>query len=430
MIKSDIICILDKYPIIALAVSGGSDSMAMTRWFIENRPSDSFVVVNIDHHIRGEESSDDSKFVEGYCTRNNIKYLHYDVDAIEYAATESMGLEQAARVLRHEVFRVVCMEHAYVVATAHHESDQVESVLMHIARGSGISGLSGMSAEDGYLLRPLINTSKEEIMRYIDEYNIEFRVDSTNVDVEYSRNYIRSEVIPTFERKYPMLKSSVLKLSKRATEQMDFIDSMTPSLNVLGGAVACDIIGKHKVIASEMLRRAFSLLGIESDIEERHIDLLLALVSKQNGTKLDMPHNITAYNEYSVVVIVSEIEVIDINIPFSEGVFDLGDCELIIEQVNYRRENDNALYISGDNIPQDTVVRYRQEGDIIAKFGGGHKSLGDFMTDKKVPIRLRDITPVIASGSDVLCLVGVDISRRVAVAEGNNNVYKISINKY
>ena len=430
MIKSDIISILDKYPIIALAVSGGSDSMAMSEWFVRNRPKNSFMIVNIDHHIRGEESSEDSNFVARYSIDNNIKYLHYDIDAVAYATEQGMTLEQAARVLRHDIFRTVCHEHAYVVATAHHESDQVESVLMHIARGSGISGLSGMSVEDGHLIRPLINTSKEQVKDYISEHNISYREDSTNVDTAYTRNYMRGELIPTFEKKYPMLKTSILKLAKRANQQMDYVDSMTPALEVVGNSVTCDIKGQHVVIASEMIRRAFSLLGVESDIEERHVDLLIALAGKENGTKLDMPHNKVAYNEYGSIVLTMYREVDQINIPFAEGVFELDDGELIIEKVAKRVADDNALYMTADSIEDDIVIRYRQDKDTINKFGGGSKSLGDFMTDKKVPVRLRDTTPVIACGSDILCLVGVDISRTVAVSDTSKSIYKISKNEF
>ncbi len=427
MIKSDIISIINKYPIIALAVSGGSDSMVMAEWFLRNRAKETFIFLNIDHSIRGEDSKQDSEFVAAYCKANAIKLLQYKVDVPAYSAKKGMSLEQAAREMRHEIFRQVCVDHAYVVATAHHESDQVESILMHISRGSGISGLTGMRAEDGYLIRPLINTTKDQILQYIKQHNIDYREDSSNKDTTYSRNYMRQEIIPTIESRYPMLKASVLRLSSRAEEVMDYIDSMTPALTVNSGAVACDIKCRHKVIAVEMLRRAFSLLGVESDIEERHIELLLELARQQNGTKLNMPHKIVAYNENGEVVITKAVQIQDINIPFGEGMYDLNGSELIIEKVKARIANDNALYIAGESIPADAVIRYRKDGDEILKFGGGRKSLGDFFTDKKIAVRLRSTTPVIASGNDILCVVGLEISKQVQIEESTSEIYKIQL---
>ena len=161
MIKSQIVSILDNYPVIALAVSGGSDSMAMLEWFRQNRPKNSFFIVNIDHHIRGEESKRDSDFVRDYAKKYDIKFEKYDVDAVVFAREKGYTLEQAARILRHKIFEQVTFEKANVIATAHHASDQAESVLMHIARGTGIGGLKGMSVQDGHIIRPLLQTSKQ-----------------------------------------------------------------------------------------------------------------------------------------------------------------------------------------------------------------------------------------------------------------------------
>ena len=169
---------------------------------------------------------------------------------------------------------------------------------------------------------------------------------------------------------------------------------------------------------------------MESDIEERHIELLISLATLSNGTQLDMPHNITAFNEYGKVVITSCVESFSMNIPFCEGVFEICNGELIVERVKARISDDNALYFSGDYLEDNTVIRYRQEGDSIAKFGGGRKSLGDFMTDKKIPLRLRDVTPVIANGSNILCVAGVDISKTVSVNNCTDIIFKISINEF
>ena len=194
MIKSHIVSIINTYPVIALAVSGGVDSMAMLEWFRQNRPKDSFLIINIDHHIRGEESRRDSDFVKCYADKYGIELKKYDVDAIGFAKENGYTIEQAARILRHKIFEAAVQQYASAVATAHHAQDQAESVFMHIARGTGIDGLQGMSVEDGHILRPLLFTTKQEILEYVDKNKIEFCEDSTNKDNNYSRNFIRNQI--------------------------------------------------------------------------------------------------------------------------------------------------------------------------------------------------------------------------------------------
>lgn len=429
MIKSDIISLLDNYPKIALAVSGGEDSMALAEWFRLNRPKDSYMIVNVDHKIRGEESRLDSEFVKNYAKQHDIEYLHYDVDALSYAESKKYTLEQSARELRHDIFKKVCLGHAYVVATAHHLDDNVESVLLHLFRGCGIKGLVGMSVVDGYLIRPLIATSKAEIKKFVLDNNVKYRVDSTNSDIDYSRNFLRHEVIPLIESKFNSLKSSIVRLSNRSKEVLDFIDKKTPKLSNEGDEVVCNIKGKHKVIASEMLRRAFSLLGVDSDIEERHIELLFELLAQQNGTMINMPYDIKAYNEYGSIILEKNREIEWIEYPFSEGEFLFGRYLLRVERV-YDIDFCDGFYINGDVLDDKVVIRYRKNGDVIHKFGGGSKSLGDFMTDKKISNRLKDRLPIIARENEVLYVGGTSISSLVKINDKTNIIYKITMEKY
>lgn len=435
MIKSQIVSILDKYPLIALAVSGGADSMAMAEWFRLNRPAGSFLILNVDHHIRGEESKRDSDFVESYAKKHGIEYRHYDVDAVSYAEQNGLTLEQAARVLRHKVFEQAASEYAYAVATAHHMQDQMESVFMHIARGAGIDGLVGMSVQEGYLLRPLLMTSKEEILQFVQSHNIAYCEDSTNAEDSYSRNFARNRIFPLVEQKFPQFGKSLLRLSDRAREISDFVAEHTPSLFVQEGGVYCDFSNKHKVIKAEMLRRAFFMLGVTADVEQRHIDGIINFFESGNGGSVDMPHDTTVYREKNGVVVTKKVTYIDKTYRFSEGIFELGGFEVHIERVqSFTKRNTSekdldiykSLYIAIDG-KKDIHIRLRKSGDKIEKFGGGSKSLGDFLTDKKVPLRLKDRLPIVVCSEGVLCACGVDISSIAKVTEWDKEIYKISL---
>lgn len=430
MIKCNVVSILDKYPKIALAVSGGSDSMALLHWFITNRNKTTFCVIHVNHHLRGDESDADSDFVKKYCDKFDIEFHNYDVYALDFARENNYTIEQAARILRRNIYYTAIQEYAFAVATAHHEEDQIETVFMHILRGSGLDGLCGMNIEDGCLLRPLLNVSKQEIISYLAGNNIQFREDRTNADCDYNRNYIRNIVFPVIKEKYPQVNKSFYKLSERAKELADFIDLHTPTIYADRDAVILELKNKHNVVAAEMIRRAFKLLGVESDIEERHIRLIIDMSEEGlNGRYLDMPYNTRAYCENGSIAISRVKDYGKVFIPFGVGEHEF--CDYIIRvELTDKRSDDNALYLAADKVSENAVIRQRKKGDKIVKFGGGSKSLGDYLTDKKVPVRLRDNIPVIADGQEILAVVSVDISEKAAVYKGCEKIYKITFDTY
>lgn len=395
--------------------------MAMLHWFINNRPIDSFMVVNIDHGIRGEESTQECRFVADYALKNKVEYKLYKLDCLKHAKECGYTLEQAARILRHDIFSQVCCEYADVVATAHHSSDQAESIFMHIARGCGIDGLSGMSVVDGHLIRPLLHTSKKQIQEYITTNAIEYRTDSSNTDEVYSRNYVRRVIFPTIEEKYPTFEKSLIRLASRADEIADYIDSNIPTLSVSGGAVRLDIAGKHRVIAAEMFRRACVLLGVEADVEERHVELAL----NARG-RVDLPYGLVLYPEQGDIVVEQNRKLEFTETEFCEGEFPFGRGLVSIRRVDKADFSDGALYIDADKVKSGTLIRRRREGDRIEKFGGGSKSLGDYLTDKKVPIRLRDTIAVIAHESEVYAAIPIDISAKVKIEPDTTRIYRIT----
>ena len=306
---------------------------------------------------------------------------------------------------------------------------------MHIARGTGIGGLKGMSVQDGHIIRPLLQTRKQEIMEFLANNNVSYCTDSTNSDNDYSRNYIRNVVLKSIEQKYPNFEQSLIKLSDRAKEIADFIDINTPPLYMQYGGIYCKLEDKHSVICAEMIRRAFSLLGITFDIEQRHINSIINFAKNNTSGSIDMPYNTVVYKENKGIVIAKKTVYSNETYRFSDGFFEIGGFELQVQRVQYQdclTKNDSqfdlekALFIAVDKT-EELVVRFRNSGDTIQKFGGGRKSLGDFLTDKKVPLRLRDRLPVIANGNDIICVCGVDIARSAKVEKDSKIIYKITL---
>jgi len=163
---------------IGVACSGGKDSIALLHYLkkIAEKQNFDVVCINIDHQIR-ETSAEDSKFVAKFCKENEIRNLKFSIDAVQLANRNKQGIEEAARIGRYDVFRALIKKGIVdKVALGHHQSDQAETILMHILRGSGLRGAVGMNfeSEDGTIIRPMLNVCQKNILKYLDDNNLSF----------------------------------------------------------------------------------------------------------------------------------------------------------------------------------------------------------------------------------------------------------------
>ena len=176
-----------------LAVSGGTDSMVLADLMLQARQP--IAVGHINHHLRGQESDDDAKFVEDYCNKNKIPYHQYDIDP--YLLSHG-NLQDKARIIRYEKLVSWAIDNdCQQIATAHHLDDQIETFIMNLMRGAGLNGLTGIAKKNGVIIRPLLWASSEEIIQYANEHSIQYREDSSNTSDKYVRNQIRHHILPT-----------------------------------------------------------------------------------------------------------------------------------------------------------------------------------------------------------------------------------------
>lgn len=410
---------------VALALSGGRDSMALAYVFMDAGVD--FFCVHFEHGIRGETSRRDCRFVEDWCERNEKNLDIVYLDCPKYAEENGLTLEQGARELRYEYLDDLLKKgKCDYVALAHHASDQTETVFMRILRGTGISGLKGMSVINGGYVRPLLGVTRAQIDDYVRDRGIEHVEDETNADTSYTRNFLRAELSRLRER-FPSLDETVARLVRNATETDEFLLSLLPEIEVVGGEVRLPIKEMNgDVLTKRRIKAICDTLGVRQDFEERHYPLVFDLAKAENGKMLCLPHGLTAHKdgEYVVFSIVKGDE------PF-EIPFDGNSVDGIIkcERVDGYIPEDGALFIDLDAIPDGAVLRRIESGDRIRKFGGGTKTLGDFLTDKKYPLRKRKELVVCADGRDVLFVLGVEISKTVAVTETSKRVLKITPDK-
>lgn len=424
--------LINKGEVIAVALSGGGDSMALLNILLENSNKYGYTVIalNVEHGIRGEESIKDSAFVKDYCEKKGVKLLSFEVDSIKTAKEQKLSIEQSARQLRYTCFyKAISDGLCDKVATAHHQSDNAESVLLNIFRGTGLKGIIGI--EQNYkdkIIRPLLSVGKAEIENYLSANNIPFVTDSTNLSDEYTRNYLRINIMPKLKEIFPEVENSILRLAEIASEDEDYIDSVATNTVHIQGDRAEIILPQHKAVLSRATIKAIKALGVEKDWTKTHLNDVYALSFKQTGSMINLPKSIVAIREYDKIVFFKNQTQTNQAIPFYIGKTEYANKTINCEQLSVKGINlRDGLYADSAKIPNDALIRFRQDGDTFTKFGGGTKNLGDYLTDKKIPLKDRDTLPLLASGNDILVIFGVAVSDKVKADNSTTTVIKFDI---
>lgn len=416
---------IEQDKVYALAVSGGIDSMVLLDSFIKLKSQNGidFFVVTIDHNIRGESSKRDVLFVKSYCDNQKIKCNIYSVDAPKLKAEKRLTMEQAARELRYGVFDSLLKDGvADYIVLAHQASDQAETVLMRVLRGTGIEGLKGIADRAGYL-HPLINYSREEIEIYAKDNGVTHITDETNLDESYIRNFFRLSVLPLLKTRYCQAEKCINRLSEYGKE----IDEMVKALYVPAkfskdrAWLDLQVFAMQRTLVRASIMDAFNLLSIRQDIEKRHINALIELSKKETSTAIDMPYNVKAVKEKDKIVFFKNTikEEYEKALSFNES-YSFCEKTLAFTLVN---SIEKGVFDAG-KIPPDAKVRSRHDGDFFKRYKGGTKSLGDYFTDIGLPLYLRDKTLLIADGSEVLLIAGGEISDKIKVDENSAKIYK------
>lgn len=417
---------------VAVAVSGGSDSMALLHALNSavNKLKINIIAVNVEHGIRGKSSINDSNFVKDFCKKNNIVLKTFTVDAVAYAKENKLSIEQSARILRYECFNSLLSDGTCnKIATAHHLSDNAETVLLNLFRGTGLKGMAGIKPQNGKFIRPLLHTTKQEITDYIQENNVPFVTDETNFDDEITRNYVRLNLIPEINKIFPEVERSITRFSATALEEDAFLDNLAKNLiEEVDGTIKIKLT-EEKVLIRRATVIAMKLLGVSKDYETAHLNAVINLLSLENGSKVILPKGITAIKEYTHVVFYRETSTAFSPIPFSIGEHVFNNGVLKIEKVDGTSDLKSGFYCDLDKLPKDTVIRTRADGDVFKKFGGGTKKLKDYYIDEKVPVRLRDSLPVIASKNQVF-FTGIAISDKIKVDKSTKNMLKLTYTLY
>lgn len=437
LIDDKYICETDK---IAVGVSGGADSMLLLWALIDKKRSIGFdmVVIHVNHHIRKETSSRDQKFVEDFCKKRKIKQITVDIDVQKLKVDEKCTIEEAARNLRYIAFEKVMKENKLnKLFLAHHKNDQAETILMHIFRGSGLLGASGIR-ESNKIVRPILNISKNEILKLCKDHAIEFVEDETNANNNYARNFVRNEIIPKIEIIYPNVVDALFKFGKRCEEIQNYIEQFISDglfEEQKDGVLLKDgAFDNPSFLVREYIKKAFEKLGIFEDIESKHYLMVYQLQKAEVNKQIDLPHKTSAKRTYSGIKFLkkkvkkfqnNEYQFVIGDIDF-DGIGKIETRFVASDEVVY---GEGILYADYNKISNTAVWRTRKDGDVFAKLGTGSKKLNDYFTDKKIEVDKRDSVVVLASSNQILAVLGEDISENVKIDGVTDKIVAIKFYK-
>jgi tRNA(Ile)-lysidine synthase len=434
--------LIESGDVVGVGVSGGSDSMALLH-FLHTAAAElgvTLVAVNVNHNMR-PGSRKDSAFVKSYCKDNNIAYAGYSVDVPTFAATGKLSPEVAARIKRYECFEAAIKKFKITkFALAHHQSDQAETILLHIFRGSGLAGARGMDAVRGVYIRPFLETAKTDITAYIYKNQIPYVEDESNADNSYARNFLRNEIIPMLQREWRGVERNIIGFGQTCRSDDEYIAGQVGESGLLKGEnnvrIALNYFAYAPSIASRIVLSAFDVLGTRENIEKKHIDIIMMLaITGENGSRADLPNGLTAVKEYEYITLIKKSAGAASH--KTTAAFKMGKTTFtgfgtitVTKTISFKPARERGLMvIDADKLPRAARWRTRREGDAFTKFGGGTKPLAAYLIDRKIPVRLRDRIPVLAAGSEIFAIAGVEISDKVKTDKDTLEAYVLEFAK-
>ncbi|WP_077153592.1 tRNA lysidine(34) synthetase TilS [Bacteroides bouchesdurhonensis] len=399
---------------ILVALSGGADSVALLR--ILHSLGYECEAAHCNFHLRGKESDRDEMFVRQLCQQYNIPLHITDFDTTRYAEEKHISIEMAARELRYEWFekkRIEC--HANRIAVAHHQDDSIETMLLNLIRGTGITGLLGIRPINGYIVRPLLCVSRKEIVCYLQSIGQEYVTDSTNLEDEYTRNKIRLHLLPLMQEINPAIKNSLITTGNHLNDVATIYNKSISE-------------AKARVITSEGI--LISAILQEPSPETVLFEILHPLGFNPAQIK-DIYHSLDGQSgkQFSS----KEWKVIkDRDFLLLEKIRperkDTPSFQLIREESEYTtdfqipHEKEVACF-DADKLSGTITIRRYQAGDTFIPFGmKGKKKVSDYLTDRKFSISQKERQWVLCCNEQIAWLIGERTDNRFRIDENTRRV--------
>lgn len=428
---------------VLLAVSGGVDSMCMAELFLNTTAKVRFALAHCNFHLRGEESDSDEALVRAWAESHGVIFIKKDFDTKEYAASNGVSIEMAARELRYTWFAEVCRERGFAaLAVAHNANDNAETMILNMLRGTGVKGMTGMRSSsllpgsDARLIRPLLGFTRKDIHEYAVSHGLQWHEDSTNADSAYKRNCIRNEVFPLFERLNPSFLTTLNEDMERFAQVQSVADEYVRSVSAEIARLednGLPVIERQKLTSMKdweyVLFRLLEPFGFTSSVVADLVSVL-----KSGGTvsgRTFVAHEYLAVTSAREIVIspVAELaEATDLTIN-GPGTYSLNGIKFSVSLSDDVKDVKTSVGETKLDLPFPFTIRHWQPGDWMRPLGmRGRKKLSDIFVDLKFSLTEKKKALVIADeGSHVLALVGHRIDDSVKVTKDTSSVTVIRL---
>ncbi|OGC77720.1 MAG: tRNA lysidine(34) synthetase TilS [candidate division Zixibacteria bacterium RBG_16_40_9] len=417
---------------ILVAVSGGPDSVALLSILFDLRYKFNWDIetAHINHKLRGKGSDKDEEFVKTLACQLGLQFYLKSLDTKKFASRKKLSLEDAARQIRYEFLEKTAQNiKADKIALGHTQNDQAETVLMRLFRGSGSLGLSGIPIQRGEFIRPLLEVSREEILKYLKQKKLSCRTDKSNLTAQFLRNRIRQKLLPLLQKEFnPEIVSTLSRTATILNEIEQFLEKETEKIykKVAGqkkGLILLDLkrfLSSGKLIQRNLLRHSWTRLTNDIyPLDFKQVERVLDLTeSGKVGKRVNLKNNYWAeLNSKHLVIFKEQLKKYKIPVKFP-GEFKLNghnlkaqivDREKLPEKV--RTKSENYAYLDWEKLKAPLRLRSFLPGDRFRPLGmKGSKKVSDFFVDAKIPRHKREEIFLLTSKGKIAWIVGERIS--------------------
>lgn len=422
---------------VLLAVSGGIDSVVMADLF--HRIGQPFAIAHVNFGLRGAESGADAVFVQNKAESYEVPFHLIRFDTKVIAQERGLSIQMAARELRYDWFAQLLREHGYVcVATAHHQNDVLETLLLNLTRGTGLAGLHGIQVRQHDVVRPLLFATRERLMAYADEYQLTYREDSSNADDKYARNRIRHHVAPVLTDLNPGLWQTLPRTVERlrAAEVL-----MRAELDRSWQAIAepsetGTLLPTDKLLAlPEPAFRLMEWLKPVGFTLEQTEQMLASLTQPVGQVFLSATHRVSHERPGLLLEPLSIHPNYNITLPnWPDAPIRIMDqwtltVEVFDKPIDFRPPtNLNIACFDADRLMFPFIIRPWHQGDRIRPLGlNGHKLVSDLLNDLKLSRPEREQTVVLLSGQEIAWVIGRRIAHRFRVTGETKRIARLTL---
>lgn len=420
---------LDGVKTVVLGLSGGADSVCLFDVLCKIREEYGFTLkaVHVNHNLRGEEALSDCRFVEELCQKRGVPLEIVSANVAAIAAEKKLGLEECGRIVRYDAFKKAGCDK---VAVAHTLSDSIETSLFNLTRGSSLSGVCGIAPTRDSIIRPLIFFTREEIIEYCHENGLQYVTDSSNLTDDYSRNFLRHNVIPLLKELNPELENSFFRFFNSAGSDDAYLKKT--ALDVLKTA-KCEEGYKRQVFLSlddAILNRCVRLIleeKMKKQVEARHIELVADAI--KNTGKIQLSGDL--YISVSCDIISFQIQKKQCESWIAkknngEFISPFKSYSIVSavdgQPIDLRNSFDPNLLVD------EPIMRSRRPGDCFTSAARGNtKTLKKLFNEMRIPCEEREKLAVLESGGVVVWVEGVGTNKPFIITDKTDNPVKIKI---